>query len=208
MSTSLAVRPKESLWSLEDDLEALLNSVDLVETDEERAWIKTEIAATLERTVAKRDQVSAWLGREEQHELAILAEIVRLEKLKTSVRARRQNIENYVLDCILAKGPDAKGKLPALEGVTSRFSAKKNPPSVEITAAEDVPEEYCSITLKFDPSEWRELADSLDMPQYTKLAAHIKDRTPSKTLLKPKLTTGEAISGARLAPVRYRLERE
>ena len=207
MSTNL-VPVRDSLWKLEDDLEALLNSVDLVETDEERAWIKTEIAGTLERTVAKRDQVSAWLGREEQHELAVMAEIVRLEKLKTSVRTRRQNIENYVLDCILAKGPDAKGKLPVLEGVTSRFSAKKNPPSVDITDAAEVPEEYCSVTLKIDPAEWRELADSLDMEQYAKLTAHIKDRTPSKTLLKPKLTIGEAIRGARLAPTKYRLERE
>jgi hypothetical protein len=207
MSTAL-VPARDSLWRLEDDLEALLNSVDLVETDEDKASLQVQITATLEKTIGKRDQVSAWLGREEQHELAIMAEIVRLEKLKTGVRVRRQNIENYVLDCILAKGPDAKGKLPALEGVTSRFSAKKNPASVDITATEDVPDEYCSVTLKFDPSEWRELADSLDMEQYTKLTVHIKDRTPSKTPLKLKLTSGEAIPGARMAPVKYRLERE
>ena len=36
MSTTL-VPVRDSLWKLEDDLEALLNSVDLVETEEERA---------------------------------------------------------------------------------------------------------------------------------------------------------------------------
>jgi Siphovirus Gp157 len=207
MSTALAP-VKESLWKLEEDVDALLNSADLVDSDEDKAALQADLTIALERAVTKRDQVAAWIGREESSIAAINGEITRLEALRKARQRSIYKVEEYVLNVILSKGPDAKGKFSRLEGETSRFSACKNPASVEITDAVKVPEEYCAVTLSFAGWEWIDLADSLDMEVYSKLVAHIKDRSPNKTLLKAKLQAGEVISGAELAPTKYRLVRE
>lgn len=76
--SAAVTRVNQSLWQIEDDLDALLNSVDLVEDEAELEQLRFEIISTLERAVAKRDQVAAWLAREESTVAAIDAELARL----------------------------------------------------------------------------------------------------------------------------------
>lgn len=207
MSTAVT-RVNESLWQIEDDLDALLNSVDLVEDEAELEQLKFEIVSTLERAVAKRDQVAAWLAREEANVAAIDAEIARLRQLKEKRCRAIGKVEEYVIGLILSKGPAAKGRFPALEGVTSRFSVRKNPPAIEILDEALIPERFERIALEFSPEDWQSFTGDLEIEIYSRLADHITTRMPSKMAIKRVLDAGEMVAGASCAPAKYRLERQ
>lgn len=202
------MRVEESLWAIEDELAALLDSVALVEDDTGREQIYAEISMTLGKCVQKRDQVAAWLAREQAGIAAIDSEIARLQGLRESRCHRIEKVENYVMDCILARGTDSKGRFQKLEGATSRFSVKKNPPAAEITDAAAIPERFESVTLQFSADDWKRFADQLPVEVYAELAEHIKARSASKPDLRRALEAGEEVPGARMAPAKYRLVRE
>ena len=61
MATQLVPRPKScTLYDLEDNLQALVNSVDLAEEPSAREAILEEVGQALRRTVEKRDAVVAF----------------------------------------------------------------------------------------------------------------------------------------------------
>lgn len=209
MSTAIAIRQEETLWHIEEELDSLLNSVDLCETPEQEQECRALIADTVQKAVAKRDSVAAWLAREESTIAAIEAEIVRLRALKDRRERNISRVEEYVISVMLALGPDSKGRLPKLQGVTSCLGTRKNPPSVEIVDPEMLPEDYLSFDLSFDPQAWREFTDSLPSELLDKLMSTARVKTsPCKSAIKKALEHGEEVSGAQIAPVKYRLVRE
>lgn len=210
MSTQLAIPPTQTLWKIEEDLQALLDTVDLVPDEDQEGLeqIKNELTSTLERAVAKRDQVGAWMAQQESTVDLIEAEIARLRSLKDKRTRAIGKVEEYVASIILAKGPDQKGRFSKLDGAVCSFSVKRNPAAIEIIEDAAIPEQYQAVTLAFSPGEWQAFADELDMDTYAALSRFVKAKTPNKTEIKRAIEAGEQVPGAQLAPTRYRLVRE
>ena len=170
-----------SLWKVEEDLAALIDTADMV-PDEHRDAYEHDLIAAHMAAVDKRDRVGAFLSHCEQQIAGVNAEIERLNALKERYSAAINRVESMVLHVLMEKGVDARGKLPAIEGHLTRFSARLCPPSVQIVEAADIPIGYCR-----------------EVPARTE---------PDKMAIRRALEAGEDVPGAVLAPKKYRLERK
>lgn len=193
----------EPLWQIEEHLDALLNSVDLCETEEQRLEIMNEIASQYMKRGAKADQMDGWLNRETAYVMSIDQQMDRLKKLREKRLRAVSKVEDYIASVMLANG------MKRLDGNKCRFTLKKNPPSVEITNDFSIPTEYESVTLQYDPEQWAQFINNVPVAVYDDYVRHyIKERKPSKSRIKKALDSGRTIPGAQYAPPKYRLERE
>src|SRR5260370_32151200 len=104
-------RPSQcTLYEFEDNLQALVNSIDLAEEPSSREAILEEIGQALRKTKEKRDAVVAFLRHcELQLEFAD-AEIVRIQKRKAFIARVQQELELRASDVIEHFAvPDRKG---------------------------------------------------------------------------------------------------
>lgn len=188
MSTAL------TLYAIEDNLAALLNSEDLVETPEQRAELETELVAALKTAVQKRDAVAGFLAHCNGQREAISAEIDRLQRLDKAYERAEKRTEDMIRRTILELGPDEKGRYRKLEGKTCTFSIQRNPQAVEITDEQAIASEHKTLTIKLPALVWEELLDSLDIDQRSALLAAVKSPNceVSKTSLKRALEEHEA----------------
>jgi hypothetical protein len=188
MSTAL------TLWAIEDNLAALVNSEELAETPEQRAEWEADIVSALKTAVAKRDSVSGFLAHVDGQVGNIDAEIDRLQRLKSAYCHAAKRVEDMIRRTILELGPDEKGKFRKLEGKTCRFSIQKNPDSVEIHNEAAVPVEHKTLVVKLPATAWEEFLDSLDIDQRSALLASVKkaDCEISRTSVKQALEAHEA----------------
>src|SRR5438270_7510690 len=85
-----------TLYELEDNLQALANSVALAEDEAVRQLILDEIGHALRRTKEKRDALVAFLRHCELQQTFADAEIERIEKRKTVIANIAEQLENYV----------------------------------------------------------------------------------------------------------------
>jgi hypothetical protein len=216
-TTELAIH-SESLWQIDDTLNALLNSVDLCETDEQRAELGELIKEQTAKSAAKVDSTNAWLAKQDATLAAIGAEHERLAALAKRVQAAKILVEGYVASIILNKGKNERGE--GLNGNTSRFSVKANPPSVDPDIDMDLlPEYYQAVEIRFRGNEWTAFLDALPNQFYDKIITHVHDKSPMKDAIKRDLVAyrsiaeksgepAQTIPGAHLAPTKFRLVRE
>src|SRR5579871_5146556 len=97
MATQVIVPTKSSctLYELEENLQALVNSIDLAEDPLDRASILEEIGYTLGKTAEKRDAVVAFLRHCESQLRFADAEIERIEKRRARIERVREELECY-----------------------------------------------------------------------------------------------------------------
>src|SRR5439155_4198004 len=84
-----------SLFDLEQDLQAFLDSEDLV-TDEHRKEFETELAESLKASVAKRDRVGQFLAHCSMQQENSEREISRLRARKESFERAEKRVKMYV----------------------------------------------------------------------------------------------------------------
>jgi hypothetical protein len=195
-----------TLYSLEEHLVALGDSVDLVAEGQEQEFL-ADFKAALMAAIEKRDRVGEFLVHlASQAELAA-AEIKRLQERKAAYLRTIERIEGYVIHVIKSLGEDNKGKWRKLEGQHFTFGLKKCPDSVQITDEQEVPAAFKNATLTLPLELWDELLDALDIER----AAHIADaiRKPEITVrkqdVKAALQSDAPVPGARLADTKYSL---
>src|ERR1022692_2585362 len=98
------------LYELEDNLQALANSIALAEDEPTRQIILDEIGQALRRTKEKRDAVVAFLKHCEQQRKFADAEIERIEKRKAFIAGVEEQLERYIVQLIEQLAPaDRKG---------------------------------------------------------------------------------------------------
>ena len=204
MSTSL------SLYAIEDDLVAMLNSVDMVDDPAQRALVEQEIISKHMQAVEKRDKVSQFIAHCDNQEEFITAEINRLSELRKHYSTARDRVEGYVVSTILSIGKDDKGKWRKLEGKTCSFGVAKKPIATEITSLDLLPDNYKDLTVKLAADDWANFVGELDIEQRAEFLAKLKsiEASARKSEVKKALDAGVDVTGARLGEEGYRLNRK
>src|SRR6202158_2045522 len=141
MATELMKSPANActLYELEDNLQALANSIALAEDEHTRQLILAEIGHALRRTKEKRDAVVAFLRHCELQQKFADAEIQRIEKRKAFIANVEEELENYVVQLIEQFAPPDRKGIQRLEGNVSSMRIQKNPDSALITDLNAIP---------------------------------------------------------------------
>ena len=196
MSTNLP-----TLYSVEDDLSALVNSEDLVETEEQHIQIIREIADATNAAIAKRDNVIKMLRHLDLQQQGIDAEIKRLSELKASFAGMEQRLEKYVIRVMEEFVAIPKKGAKKLEGSIGVLSLRQNPPAVEISDEALVPTKYKTITVEMDADTWIRFAPD-GLVNFTRRTTY----TIKKAEIKDELKAGHEVPGADLGFGKLRLE--
>jgi len=202
MATDIAVRPATacSLYAIEDTLAALVNSIDLCESPEDRKSILAEIAEALRSAREKRDRVVAFLRHCADQEKFADDEIARLEARKRQIARVRDELERYVIRVIAqCVPPDRKG-IQRLEGNVSTMRLQKNPDTVLVTDIGLVPLAYKDAVVTLPAYAWEALLNCVpieERKQFEQLVKRLEYRADKRELGK-ELRAGTPIAGADL----------
>ena len=204
MSTAL------TLYSLEENLVALLDTADMVEDPEQQEAIFQEIVSAHLAAVDKRDRVGQFIAHCETQQLGIDIEIKRLQALKKAYATTQEKVERYIVSTIQGFGTDEKGKFRKLEGKTCTFSIRANPPSVDVKDESAIPDAFKSLTITVPVTAWQELVDSVDIDERTKFLASVKksEVAVDKKGVKAAIEAGvaAAVAGARAKGIKDQAE--
>src|SRR5580704_8086538 len=86
-----------TLYELEDNLQALVNSIDLAEEPSARELILEEIGEALRKTAEKRDVVVAFLRHCEMQRRFADAEIDRIQRRKALIAGLQEELESHLV---------------------------------------------------------------------------------------------------------------
>lgn len=128
-----------ALYGLSDHLEALLNTVDSCETDQQREECEAEIRRYVDAQIRKVDSFCKFLAHlESQTELA-QKEIKRLKAREMVFSNLQERLEQYAIYTM------QRLNLRKLEGDTSTLTLRINQSGVEIDDVELVPPQFKTI---------------------------------------------------------------
>src|SRR6202165_789079 len=133
-------RPSQcTLYEREDNLQALVNSIDLAEEPSSRQSILEEIGQALRRTREKRDAVVAFLRHCESQQKFADAEIERIQKRRALIGRVQEELEAYLIQVVEQYAPRDRRGVQRLDGNFSSLRIQKNPDSVLIMDLEVIP---------------------------------------------------------------------
>jgi hypothetical protein len=201
MVTQLVPRQTScTLYELEDNLQALVNSIDLAEDPSARQSILEEIGQALRKTTEKRDSVVAFLRHCEMQRRFADAEIDRIQKRKASIGQLQEELESHLV-CVVERyaKPDRRG-VQRLEGNFSSLRIQKNPDSVLITDAAAIPLAFKQVILAMPAYIWEALLQTLGLEERKTWEACVDklEFKPDKKAIGAELKTGTEIPGADL----------
>lgn len=201
MATQLVPRPSNwTLYELEDNLQALVNSIDLAEEPSARESILKEIGQALRKTSEKRDAVVAFLRHCEMQRRFADAEIDRIQRRKASITRLQEELESHLV-CMVERHakPDRRG-VQRLEGNFSSLRIQKNPDSVLITDAGAIPLAFKQVKLSMPAYVWEALLQTLGLEERKEWEAHVEklEFKPDKKAIGAELKSGVEIPGADL----------
>jgi len=133
-----------TLYEISENLTALIDSLDLCETEELRAQCERDIEQAVALQVKKVDDFCRFCAHlDSQVELAE-HEIERLKARKETLTHAAQRLEGYAIRVMQAQN------VTRLEGETSKMYLRKNAPAVEIVDQDAVPAEFKTIVQKIN----------------------------------------------------------
>ena len=202
MATELIpTRPNScTLYELEDNLQALVNSIDLAEEPPMRASILEEIGQELRKTKEKRDRVVAFLRHCELQQSFADAEIERIQKRKALIARVQEELESYLAHVIEQFAPSDRRGIKRLEGNFSSVRIQKNPDSVLITDLDAIPLSFKQAVLVMPAYVWEALLQRVGPEERKTFEARV-DRLefkPDKKAIGAELKRGNQIQGADL----------
>ena len=208
MVTQLVPRQTScTLYELEDNLQALVNSIDLAEDPSARQSILEEIGQALRKTAEKRDSIVAFLRHCEMQRRFADAEIDRIQKRKASIGQLQEELESHLV-CVVERyaKPDRRG-VQRLEGNFSSLRIQKNPDSVLITDAAAIPLAFKQVILAMPAYIWEALLQTLGLEERKTWEACVDklEFKPDKKAIGAELKTGTEIPGADLKFGEWRL---
>jgi hypothetical protein len=201
MATQLVPRPNScTLYELEDNLQALVNSIDLAEEPSARELILEEIGEALRKTAEKRDVVVAFLRHCEMQRRFADAEIDRIQKRKASIARLQEEFEAHLV-CVVERyaKPDRRG-VQRLEGNFSSLRIQKNPDSVLVTDVGAIPLAFKQVILAMPAYVWEALLQTLGLEERKDWEARVEklEFKPDKKAIGAELKSGTEIPGADL----------
>lgn len=145
----------KNLFEIEDHIEAMFNSIEMVESPELKAEAEAEIARYLEAEIRKVDSVAGYLAQCAAQQLAAKAEIDRLRERMNAWESRESRVREYV-QRVMEQFGERK-----LEGRTATFMLRAVPASVVITDEAEIPEEFkrSTVTISVDKKAIKKAID-------------------------------------------------
>jgi hypothetical protein len=138
---------ESTLYKIPEHLMALRDTIDLCETDEQRAECEAEIERTADALMRKIDSFSHFLGHlESQIDLAE-KEIKRLKAREMAFANLKERLNQYAIYTMQRNG------LRTLEGDTAKLTLRTNQPAVEIDDVQVLPAEYKTIRQEIVPDK-------------------------------------------------------
>lgn len=200
--TGLEMVPKPSaslsLYEMEDDLLALLDTAEGGIAPEQEDEFQLELARQLLEVRAKRDRVAGFIKSCEAAALFAAAEIKRLQERKDVFENAARRLREYVAGVIDHMGLDAKGKRRKLEGERFTLSAYSSPASVVVTDQAAIPLRYKRITVTFSMAEWAQIGLILEEKAPGSTKTFEGSMSLDSSLLKADLEKGVDVPGADL----------
>ena len=136
MSTALIPVKAPSLYALEDDLLALIDTGEGGIPEELRAEYEAELTRALCATRAKRDRVGEFIRHLDSQAAFAKAESERLAGRSKDFLVMKERVCGWVKRTMELTGQKK------LEGDTTTFTLRQKPPHVEITAEVLIPLDY------------------------------------------------------------------
>ena len=197
-----------SLYQIEEDLQALLDTEEGGVAPEHEEEIQRKLIEAQMAAVDKRERVHQFMVHVEGQKASIDNEIKRLQALKKSYSSALDRIEGYIEGVIVGLGKDAKGKYKKLEGQTCVFSLRAAPDSVHILDEDKVPACFKGITIKVSAEAWSEFCDSADIDERGKFLAAVEkfEYEVKKKPIADALKANESVPGVELKTERYALQ--
>lgn len=140
MATAVAL-PTGSLFEITDHLQAMFDTLEMIESPELKAEAEAEIARYLEAEVRKVDGISGYLSICEAQQRAAESEIERLKERISTWESREQRVRDYVQNVMERIGSKK------LEGNTATFTLRAAPASVVVLDENDIPAEFKRTTV-------------------------------------------------------------
>jgi Siphovirus Gp157 len=146
MATTAVELPTGSLFEITDHLQALFDTVEMVEQPELKREAEAEIARFLEAEVRKVDGINGYFTQCESQQAAAKSEIERLRARASMWENREERVRSYVQRVM------EQGGYKKLEGRTATFLLRAVPASVVIIDEALVPEEFkrTTVTVSID----------------------------------------------------------
>ena len=196
-------QPKSlSLYDIEEDLTALLDTEDMVEDEETRLRILDDIVEKHEAAVAKRDNLIRFIRHTELQIEAVKAEQQRLAKLRKSWENGLKRVREYVAG-VIEQLPEPKRGARKLEGTIGVLSIAKTPDTVEVEDASFLPWNMLDAVIYVrgeDLGKLQEALESMDS-QYRPILGQVELK-PRKAHIKAALEARQAaIARAHQEPI-------
>lgn len=166
--------PGMTLYEISDHLVALLDTLDMCVTDEERAQCKAEIDRYIEAELHKVDNVCRFLAHLESQAALADEEIKRLKQRGAVFANAQERLEQYII-----RGMQMRN-LRKMNGDTSTLTLRVNQPAVEIDDMQLLPAVYKTIKQEIVPD--KKAIKSAIVGGESVAGAHLRE--PSVTLLR------------------------
>lgn len=140
MATAVAL-PTGTLAEITDQLQALFDTLEMIEDPDDKRACEEEIQRYLESEVRKVDGINGYLTTCENQQEWAKQEIGRLRERIGIWESREQRVRDYVQMVMERKGEKK------LEGRTATFLLRQSPAAVVITDEEEIPVEFKRTTI-------------------------------------------------------------
>jgi len=128
-----------TLYEINENLQALTDSLDLCQTPEERAACEADIERAVAAQIRKVDDFSHFLTHLESQAEVADREIERLRTRRRRFTGLQERLQYYAVRVMQTQN------LKHIDGDTTRLTLRHNPPAVEITDESLVPAEFKTI---------------------------------------------------------------
>lgn len=197
-STELTPAAPASLYDIEQNLQALLETADSEVPVELEAEYRQAVAVAMRDSVEKRNRIYQFLRMLALSHDNCAAEIERLMKrqeLYVNTKARMHAYISLVIDSL---GKDAKGKYIPLKCDFCTFSLRPTPGAVMITDEAKVPANFKSISVNMPLEVWEKVKAQL--PEEAEvLKGYEKNTSVSLSKIGAAIKSGENVDGADLS---------
>lgn len=208
-STALIPAPLSlSLYDIEDNLQCLMDSAEIVQDEDQRMQVLNEIAEADAAGKHKRDGVAKYIRSLDAAQDAIAQEITYLQGRKKALANHEERLRAYVIGIIEQYGTSRPGKQKELKGNIHSLQLRQNPPSIVIEDKALIPAKFKSITITIYGDDWESLREFILTHELNygnavkKAMLNLFNATPTVTISKRDIAeaieAGEEVPGADL----------
>jgi len=151
-----------TLYAIEDELSALLNSLEIIPDDEQEARLQCldEIALATDAAKRKRDAVARYIKTLGHMQELCTAEIKLLTAKKRAIEKHEERVREYVRGLVDQHAPVVKKGARKLAGNVFELALRKGKDGIEIDEGL-LPIQYRRVTVEMSAEGWAAVKDAI-----------------------------------------------